>query len=197
MFLGAHARLATRWSFGGRRLRHVVGALLLMSHAYCVALPAQADSSEYELKAAFIARFVEFIDWPSIVGGASRPFSICVFGAHPIEQPLAKLPELLHVKGNEVEVHRIMQPEQATECGILFIPSNAAASLPEIRRVTQNSAVLTIGDTPGFLQRGVLINFFTEDERLRFEIQLPNARAAGFTVSARLLKLARVIEQNQ
>jgi hypothetical protein len=29
---------------------------------------------------------------------------------------------------------------------------------------------------------------------LRFEIQLVNARAVGFTVSARLLKLARVIE---
>jgi len=156
-------------------------------------MPAQADSGEYELKAAFIARFVEFIDWPSMAS-ASHSFSICVFGEHPIEQPLAKLPALLHVKGNNVEIRRIVRPDEAVECGILFIPSTAAASLPEIRRATQNSAVLTISDTPGFLERGVLINFFTEDERLRFEIQLVNARAVGFTVSARLLKLARVIE---
>jgi len=193
LFSGSHDTSATRSLFGGHRLSHIFGALLLTLHGYCAAAPAQADSGDYDLKAAFIARFVEFIDWPS-TASEGHSFSICVFGEHPIQLPLAKLPGLLTAKGNNVEIRRIAQPQEAAECDILFIPSNAAENLPAIRNAIQSNPVLTISDTPGFVQRGVLINFFTEDDRLRFEIQLPHARAAGLTVSSRLLKLARVIE---
>jgi hypothetical protein len=54
-----------------------------------------------------------------------------------------------------------------------------------------NSApVLTIGDTDGYAQRGIMINMYLEDKRVRFEINAEAARTAGLRISAKLLKLA-------
>lgn len=61
-----------------------------------------------------------------------------------------------------------------------------------IQQAVQNRPVLTIGDTTGLLERGALINFYSDGERLRFEVHLNAAEAAGLKFSSRLLKLATV-----
>jgi hypothetical protein len=53
--------------------------------------------------------------------------------------------------------------------------------------------VLTVGDTAGFAERGVLINLQRQDSRLGFEINLAQARRSGLRFSSKLLKLGRIV----
>jgi hypothetical protein len=154
-----------------------------------------ADSPEYELKAAFVARLAEFVEWPARGGGESLgDFTICLFGAHPIEAPLSELPALTRIKDRSVRVLRLVDPAAAVACDMLFIAPDEAPRLPEIRAILANKPVLTISDAPGLAQRGVMVNLITDSKRLRFEIQLREAQNAGLKISSRLLKLATVVE---
>ncbi len=50
--------------------------------------------------------------------------------------------------------------------------------------------LLTVGETPGFLEHGGIINLVEVQGRIRFEINQEAAKRAGLTVSSRLLRLA-------
>ncbi len=55
--------------------------------------------------------------------------------------------------------------------------------------------ILTVGETPGFAERGGMIRFTLEDNRVRFEINVEAAREADLNISSRLLTLAKIIPQ--
>lgn len=162
-----------------------LGAQTLFSAAY-------AASSEYDVKATYIARFTEFVDWPAVADNVS--FDICVLGAHPIETPLAKLPALIRVKNRTLQVLRINSIQAATSCAIVFVPSSEASRMRALQKLVQGMPVLTVSDTPGLLAKGSLLNFYYEGDHLRFEIRLRAAEEAGLKFSSRLLKIATIGE---
>lgn len=147
---------------------------------------------EDELKATYIARFTEFIVWPP--SADNKPFDICVLGADPIEAPLAKLPALIDVKGRALRVRRIDSTDTATSCEIVFVSGQKAVHMRALQKKLMNLPVLTVGDTPGLIEQGVLVNFYIEGDRLRFKIHLHLAQESGLKFSSRLLKIAKVEE---
>jgi len=48
-----------------------------------------------------------------------------------------------------------------------------------------------VGETPGFAERGGIIRFTLEDNRVRFEINVDAAHQADLNISSRLLTLAK------
>jgi hypothetical protein len=57
----------------------------------------------------------------------------------------------------------------------------------------QNRATLTVGDADTFLDQGGMIQFYSQDNRVRLRINLDAATAAGLTLSSKLLRPAQVI----
>jgi len=55
--------------------------------------------------------------------------------------------------------------------------------------------ILTVGETPGFAERGGVIRFTLEDNRVRFEVNVDAAHQADLNISSRLLTLAKIIGQ--
>jgi hypothetical protein len=86
-------------------------------------------------------------------------------------------------------VRRFAKPSDVRDCNILFL---GRAETDHLAKPSQ-SGVLTVGESPAFLKEGGVINFYVEDNRVRFEIQPAVARAVGLRVSSQLLKLGRVL----
>ncbi len=57
----------------------------------------------------------------------------------------------------------------------------------------QGFAVVTVGEMKGFARAGGIINFFTEHDKIRFEINVGAAERAGLSISSKLLNLARIV----
>ena len=55
--------------------------------------------------------------------------------------------------------------------------------------------VLTVGDSAGFCQRGGAINFYLEDGKVRFEMNLDVIERLGLRVSSSLMRLARLVRE--
>jgi hypothetical protein len=151
-----------------------------------------APPTEYEVKAAFIHNIAQYVEWPETARGGSA-LTLCVLGQNPFDGALVAL------RGKAV-VGKVWQVEPATrqsdlrKCHLLFIAASESANLDAILGGIKGAAVLTLGDSNGYAARGVMVNFYLEQNRVRFEINQAAALGGGFKISSQLLKLARIVE---
>jgi hypothetical protein len=169
----------------------------------CVALyvpisPAQqSPPSEYQVKAAYLYNFGKFVDWSAPSVSAKRDgFQICVLGQDPFGPALDAALAKQSIDGKSVMARRIAKPQDAAGCQILFISSSEDRQLKGIFTVLDGAGVLTVSDIPQFSQRGGMIEFTLEGNRVRFEVNLTTAEAAGLTLSSELLKVAVAVRRN-
>jgi hypothetical protein len=165
-------------------LQLLCGALLSLMLAQ-----AHAGSAEYELKAAFIYQIAKFVDWPP----SNAPLRLCVIGGNPFGAALETI-RGKPVNERKMEVRLLESGADLRECSMLFVAAPAERHLERIAAISRGAGMLTMGDTEGFAQRGVMVNFFPEQGKLRFEINLEEARQGGVKISSKLLALARIVE---
>ena len=95
-----------------------------------------------------------------------------------------------------VEVRWAHKEQELHACQVLFISrangKNYAKALDAVRR----DSVLTVGETPDFLEAGGAVTFSFQQELLQFEINLNAVDVARLKISSRLLSLARRVVNN-
>jgi hypothetical protein len=154
--------------------------------------------TEYEVKAAYLFNFAKFVEWPpdAFKDGAA-PFVIAVVGHDPVGAALDQILAGKSVNGHPVQVLRVTDPDQARGAHIVYVGAPGGASMtPALRRVSREG-VLTVGDGEDFATRGGIIGFRTQDRRVRFDINAQRAEQAGLKLSSQLLKLARIVGENE
>jgi uncharacterized protein DUF4154 len=158
--------------------------------------PPAAAAPEHQVMAEFIERFTRFVDWPpnSLPGG--RTFVIGIVGDSPILSFLQQIVDGRVIKGRRAVV-RVIDTSNGLRavdtCQVVFISASERKNLSSILSHTDGRPILTVADSVGFGAAGVLINFYREDDFLRFEINADAATDSGLKVRAKLLRLARVI----
>ena len=153
---------------------------------------ARADetvSAEYRLKAAFLSKFPEFVEWPpSALGGRDR-FVLCVADGREVARPLRSLVSGTDRRGLPYDVKEIATDQEVGACHLLFIRDGADGRSALMARAA-TLPVLTIGDAPTFLDEGGIIQLRTVERRIRFEVDLGAAERSGLRLSSQLLRLA-------
>ncbi len=158
----------------------IVLLLAFFGIGFCgLELRAESEATEYDLKAAFLMNFVQFVKWP---GGASA--TVGILGDDPFE---GKLQKVLHGK---LGIKRSRRPEELKNCQIIFISKSERGNVGAILSSLEGTNVLTVGDMEGFARQGGIIGFTMDGDRVRFEVNTSAARRSGLEISSRLLKLA-------
>ena len=155
-----------------------------------------SDSSEYLIKAGFTYNFAKLMEWPS--GAFAQPDSpivIGVLGTDPFNGTLDQVLKGKQANGRAFEVKHLKWGADLRGCNILFVSDSETGHLDELFHSIKGLPVLTIGETPGFAQRGGIINFVVEDNRVRFEIDVDAAKQANINISSRLLSLATIVHE--
>ena len=96
------------------------------------------------------------------------------------------------VNGRPFVVHRYARVEESQNCHILFISRSEAGRIPSILLTLRGKSILTVGDTDDFADRGGMIRFVMEQNKVRFRINLESAKAGNLILSSKLLRPARV-----
>ncbi len=172
---------------GMRILVYCILAVALAAGAYPAS--GQVRPGEYEVKAAFLYNFLPFVEWPPSPGSAIKPLRVCVLGEPSAGSAFDEL-NGQEVTGRKLETVHLASVNDLGGCAVLFIGSSEQRNMPRILKVLQGTSILSIGDTTGFARQGVIINFYLEQKKVRFEINAAAARKAGLTISSKLLKLA-------
>ncbi len=175
--------------------------LLALSIAAIVSLPTPsvgqpAVSREYTIKAAYLYNFGRYVQWPDdAFDGSGAPLVIGVLGPDPFGDALNVVAQTKQVHGRRIVVRRFASMADYTPCHILFVarsvePEEQHEAMEKLR----GSFGLLVGEAPGFAGEGGAINFFTQQNKIRFEINQKAAAGQGLKISSKLLKLARLVD---
>lgn len=177
-----------------------------------------AREREHKIKAAFVYNFIKFIDWPEEkMPDKDEPITIGVVGSDtfvkafdPVKNKTVKGRRLAIKWFGELDKLRKSQKENDSawkdklkalkKCRVLFICTceSGKKEVPvEIIKALTGSGILLVGEVPGFLEKGGVINFVMEKKKVRFEINSTAAKRNKLKIRSQLLRLAkRVYEED-
>jgi hypothetical protein len=157
---------------------------------------AQVDrtAAETQIKAAFLYKFSAFVEWPpKAFARPDSPFTIGVIGADELAAELEQIVKGRTVLERAVVVRRMRRGESVAGIQMLFIGQAEGARLTEILANAKGQSVLTVTESEDALSHGSMINFVFVDDKVRFDVALPQAERGLLKISARLLAVARKV----
>jgi hypothetical protein len=178
---------------GVRSLRRWV--CVALAAALLLRATAAAElASEYQVKAVFVFNFSHFVDWPAqSFTAANEPFVIGILGGDPFGARLDEAVRGERVTDHPLIVRRFRSIDEIEDCQILFIDRSEVGELGRIVSAVNHRSILTVSEIDQAAQRGVIIQFATEDNHIRLKINLDAAHAAGLSISSKLLRLADIV----
>ncbi|HEX9427972.1 MAG TPA: YfiR family protein [Candidatus Polarisedimenticolia bacterium] len=153
-----------------------------------------AELSEYQVKAAYLYYFATFVEWPAgTLDHGSEGLVIGVLGEDPFGEILDDTLRGKSIGGRPVVVRRFTSPQEARESQILFISASEEDRLSAVLKTLDGAHVLTVGDLNRFASRGGTVAFRTEENKVRFDINVDAVERARVKISAQLMKLGRIL----
>ena len=150
---------------------------------------------EAQVKAAYIYRFAEYVEWPpAAFAGSAAPLVIGVIEDDAVGAELSRLRQTRQIKGRAVAVRTLRAGEATSDIHVLYIGNLDAARMKRALEAAQAQGVLAITDGEGSLSAGSAICLVQVDNRIRFDVSVAHAERNGLKISARLLAVARRIE---
>lgn len=181
---------------GRSLLRKALSALL----AFCAAshgtgaFGQEEGPSEYQIKAAFLFHFAQFVDWPvDAFKHADSPLIYCTLGEDPFHGVLDASLNGKTVGARALQVRHLRKVAEAQGCHVLFIGMEQRKGIGAALASLDRSPTLTVGEAESFAAEGGMIGFCLEENKVRFEINVGAAERANLKISARLLALAKTV----
>jgi hypothetical protein len=154
-------------------------------------MPAQSNTEEYILKAAFLYRFTDYIEWGG--NAQSEDFTIAVLGKSGITEPLIEIAKEKKAQGKRIVIKQYDNINDISGCQILFIPRNNKQDVETAVSKISDKPILIVAEQTDACAKGAHINFLISDNKLKFEVN-PNAAAiSGLKISSQLLQHAIVV----
>jgi hypothetical protein len=173
--------------------------LCALAFFFClVSIRAQAQRpTESQVKAAYLYNFGKFVKWQLDQSANSDSMQICVLGKDPFGPVLDATVAGENIDGKKIVIRRLATMQESPQCRILFISSSEEHRLRAIIAATQRLGELTVSDIPHFAEQGGVIEFVTQGDKVRFEVNRAAAEQSHLALSSQLLKVAvKVIEEN-
>lgn len=176
------------------RLRVAVMLPLLVLGVVSAPLRARGQGTEHDVKADMLWKIAKFVDWPEAAFNRSGQLVFAILGEDELAAVLASSLSTRTINGKQVFVRFVRRPQDAQGAQILYVSASERERLPEVLRALEGTSTLTVADVPGFVAHGGMVDFISEADRVRFQINPGRAQRAGLKISAKLLALAKVVE---
>jgi len=184
----------------------LLATLLVAGGGLCANAPTLDIDKAARVKAAYLLNFIRYSQWPSeafpapdsaiiltIVGDCpgSAAMAEVIHRAEPVEGRAIQLQlaPYAHDDVNRQEFYRSLD-----ESHLVYICQSGPEPLKAILEHLASANVLTVGDTPGFVQSGGMIGFVLEENRIVFEASPKAIQKTRVTISAKVLKLAKIVD---
>jgi hypothetical protein len=163
-------------------------------------LDAQGDeppeiNREYAIKAAYLYQFGRYVQWPDqTFADKDSPLVIGVLGTDPFGGVLEEIAHTKRIEGRPILVKHFNSMSEYTPCHILFVTASAgqeqaAAAIQK----AQKTHLLLVGEEPEFARNGGTMNFFLDENKVRFEVNTDVAKQEQLRISSKLLSLAKIV----
>lgn len=167
-----------------------VFAFLSLAQLPLTAQAPPAQPTESEVKAAYLLNFGRFLRHTNPPAPLRPSFDICILGQDPIGRSIDDIAANETINNLPVRVRRLPDVTDAKACAIVFISASEGEALREDMALLAGSDALTVGDAPGFLDHGGMIQFLLIENHVRFSVNLNAVNRAHLVLSSELLRVA-------
>lgn len=176
----------------------IIAALALSLAAAPIATHgARADEVrpplEYQVKAAYLFKFLPFVEWPAPPAASRQTFGICILGDVPFGAELEEFAQGQQIDGRPLSVRRLSRVSRTSGCHLLYLGERTEQSPAEILRSVRGTPCLTVSEDDA--TDDSVIQFRVRDHRVRFSVNLKAANQNGLTLSSKLLNLALFVRK--
>lgn len=166
--------------------------LLLAGIAWQPSWANEAQAAEYRIKAAFLCKFGNYVEWPS-TASPETPFGIGVLASSAVVEELSAIARGQTVNGRPIVVRKLERGESMEGLDMLFVARTHTARLGETLAALKDRPVLTVTESDPGVSVGSMVNFVVVDDKVKFDISLPAVERSKLRISARLLGVARTV----
>lgn len=153
--------------------------------------------SEYQIKAGFFFNFTRFVEWPETAFvTATSPILVCVAGETPLTDLVIDVAVGKIVNGRAVSIRPVKPSDDLRRCNLLFISGAEDRRAAGILAGLKKTSTLTVGETPGFVQAGGMINFSIQENKVKLELNLDATTRAGLKVNSKLIAVSRLVSRD-
>jgi hypothetical protein len=153
--------------------------------------PAVPDTQEYILKAAFLYRFTDYVDWGNNNSGTD--FTIAVLGKSGITDPLIEIAKEKKAQGKRIVIKEYQNINDIGDCQILFVSNDYKGGIEPVVSKLNTKPILIVAEQTDACSKGAHINFLVSENKLKFEINMNAAAIAGLKISSQLLQHAILV----
>lgn len=138
-----------------------------------------------QLRATFISKFIGFTQWPNEASKTS--FKVLIYDTD--QNNITGIVKAFEAAQLKIQI--LSNKSNESPDIVIFV----TGTIHERKQIaTQYPKALLVSHNEGALRDQFHINFFEQDTRLRFEINIQAAKARGFEFSSQMLKLAKIWE---
>jgi len=170
-------------------------AACLFAAALLGPVPAARAANINETKSEMLWNIAKFVQWPETALASSKgQIVFTILGEDDLAVELATLLSSKTINGKPVFVRFARRAQDARGSQILYVAASETEHLDNVLLEVSGAPVLTVADTPAFTAHGGMVGFASDSGKVRFEINLGHAERSGLRISAKLLALARVVD---
>ena len=181
--------------------RRFASSLAAATVALGLGVPGSARAqaaSEAEVKAAFVYNFLKFVEWPAeSFPDRAAPLVVLILGQGPAADAAERFLAARQVSGRRLEVRRLAWDQPLSGAHAIYVAETDADKVRRILAAAWAAGVLSIGEGADFAAGGGVIGLLVEQRKVRFDVNMDTANAAGLKVSSKLLALTRVTYSNR
>lgn len=152
------------------------------------------QSMEYEIKAAFLYKFAQYITWPeSAFDTPQAPLTV------GLAAPRKFITLFRHIVDDKTYNDRPFAVKHLNrvideDLHLVFVARSHEHLLPELKALLQNQPTLIVTESELGLDAGAVINFAVQQDQVKFDINMAQAKSRNLHISAQLLSVARRVE---
>jgi hypothetical protein len=177
------------------RLRGAVSYILALSmiagsYSFRIIQPA---GQEYNLKAAFLYRFLDYVEWEN--NPHPESLNIAILGESDIIPPLQEISSQKNLQNRRINIRQVNNISDLASNQIIFVSRNYKYSVESIVSKLAGKPALIISEKEKDFAKGTHINFLISDNKLKFEVNLNATSRSGLKISSELLQHALMIKR--
>lgn len=190
----------------GQWWRGLAAALVLAASLPGQAQAPSAGELQLRIEGAFLVNFVRYTEWPAQrFAGPGSPYLVSVVGDADAASAIAAVATAAGtIRGRRIVVRQVPFGARMTatarresihrlrDSHLVFVAGGDSADARLVLRAVKDAPVLTVSDVPGFAAGGGMLGLVRSGRTLAIEANPAAIRASGISVSAKVLKLARL-----
>lgn len=180
------------------KLKHIVFISILSfigvgTTSFMLQTPtATFKDSNAKIKAIYIYNFAINTNWPSEMKKGN--FKIGVYGNYKsLIQNFSKLSQTKKVGQQTIQTQNFTSIDEIEDCHILYVDTEKSADFDKILSKLKDKPTLILSDKSGYGQKGGCINFYSAQNKQKFEINKGAFNQHHLQVSSKLIDLADAV----